>query len=137
MARAKKKNPRAITLGPSKRTATAGIFAKFTPTIHKVLAGARTNDSRTLGRICVPVRISQPAFTTDHVHIAAATISTNLMTHLFGHLRQTSDKRTSIAKRNAMSTVIQSKYSSVRSFRQAWKNLTAIVQNKAPKTIML
>ncbi|MBN2594347.1 MAG: hypothetical protein JXA81_12635 [Sedimentisphaerales bacterium] len=64
----------ATALGKSRITAAAGIFARLTPIMQSVLIGARTRDKRTLGRSCVPVLISKPAFITDHVHTTAAAI---------------------------------------------------------------
>ncbi|MGE5295400.1 MAG: hypothetical protein ACM3VT_11285 [Solirubrobacterales bacterium] len=39
-----------------------------------MLSGSRIKGSKSIGKTCVPVRISQPAFTPDQVQMTAAMI---------------------------------------------------------------
>jgi hypothetical protein len=111
-ARTKKKNVRATALGPSKIIAVFGILRRLTPIIHRVCKGALNKGNRTLGKICVPVLISQPAFITDQVHITAATIVVVRRTHFLGHWKQIIDNITSTTRRKEISMRIQPRYSS-------------------------
>jgi hypothetical protein len=91
--------------------AVIGIFKRLTPMICNVCSGALPNDKRTLGKICVPVLISQPAFITAQVHIKAAVIVVARRTHLLGHLKQISASITSTINKNEISRRTQPKYS--------------------------
>jgi hypothetical protein len=81
--------------------------------------------------------MSQAAFITDHVHTTAASTVTVRSSHLRGQRKQIVDRMTSNMSRKEMSTDTQMRYSPTSSVRQAWKNFTASVQNRAPKMITL
>jgi len=69
----RKKKMRATRAGPKMATAAIGALTRVTATTPRLLSGSRNKGSRTAGRICVPVRMSQPAFIKDQVKIRAAT----------------------------------------------------------------
>lgn len=84
LATTEKKNARAIALGTSRTAAAPGMLSRLCSTIMVMLIGSRTSGRSSIGRICVPVRIIQPAFITDHVQMTAAKIMAPRTTRFVG-----------------------------------------------------
>ena len=111
MAKTKKKKVKAIADGMSRIKATAGFSTRLTTTVISEVNGLRNTETKTVGRICIPVLINQPAFITDQLQTTAATTQAIRMIHDRGHRKQTRARITSIPNSTAISASIQPKYS--------------------------
>ena len=124
-----------MALGPSSIKATRGCKANRCPIITKRLIGSNISDANTDGKICVPVAMSQPVLKTDHVHNTSAIDMARRTIDFRGLWKQINIRINSVINRTIRSAIIQDGYSLSNPVLQAWKSLTASVQNRVAKII--